>query len=176
MGERPAGKIGPVPVVDVLHPRLRPVASGHRSQRRLRAVRPVESPFVSPRPYLLAAREIELFFKAAATLRSQSPWRWQAVAFFTLMHSSGLRTGEARALQAGQVNLDDGHIDIVWSKGNRSRRLPLTGQVAEVLGACDRTSRAHFPSRRMFFVFAAGNQVTPAAAGRALARIWDHAG
>ena len=72
----------------------------------------------------------------------QSPWRWQAVAFFTLMHSCGLRTGETRALQTGQVDLDAGHIDIVWSKGHRSRRLPLTGQVIEILAACDRTSRA----------------------------------
>lgn len=36
MGERSAGNLGPVPVVDVLHPRLRPVAPGHRGQRRLR--------------------------------------------------------------------------------------------------------------------------------------------
>ena len=50
MGERPAGKLGPLPVVDVLHPRLRPVASGHRGQRRLRAVRPVESPVRSAAP------------------------------------------------------------------------------------------------------------------------------
>jgi integrase len=65
---------------------------------------------------------------------------------------------------------------IVWSKGNRSRRLPLTGQVTEVLAACDQTSRAHFASRRMFFVSAAGHQVTRAAAGQVLARIWDQAG
>jgi integrase len=132
--------------------------------------------FVPPRPYLLSAREIQLFFTAAAALQAQSPWRWQAVAFFTLMHSCGLRTGETRALQAGQVDLDDGHIDIVWSKGNRSRRLPLTGQVAEVLETCDKTSRAHFAARRMFFVSAAGNQVTGAAVGRVFARIWDQAG
>ena len=30
LGESPAGKLGPVPVVDVVHPRLRPVAAGHR--------------------------------------------------------------------------------------------------------------------------------------------------
>jgi hypothetical protein len=51
---------------------------------------------VAPHPYLLARREIELFFAAATQLQVQSPWRWQAVAFFTLMHSCGLRTGETR--------------------------------------------------------------------------------
>ena len=135
-----------------------------------------KAPFVPPRPYLLSRHEIELFFTAAATLRSQSPWQWQAVAFFTLMHSCGLRTGETRALQAGHVNLDDGHIDVVWPKGNRSRRLPVTAQVAGVLDACDQASREQFASRRMFFVSAAGNQVTSATAGKVFARIWDQAG
>jgi integrase len=134
-----------------------------------------KAPFVAPHPYLLARREIELFFAAATQLQTPTPWRWQAVAFFTLMHSCGLRTGEARALQTGQVDLDAGHIDIVWSKGNRSRRLPLTGQVIEILNTCDRTSRAHFASRRTFFVSATGNQVTAAAVGKTFGRIWDQA-
>jgi len=132
--------------------------------------------FVPPRPYLLSSRQIELFFAAAAALKAQSPWRWQAVAFFTLMHSCGLRTGETRALQAGHIDVDAGHIDVVWSKGNRSRRLPVTTQVAGVLAACDRASRAHFPARATFFVSAAGNQVTAATAGTVFARIWDRAG
>jgi integrase len=132
--------------------------------------------FVPPRPYLLSRHEIERFFAAAAALKAVSPWRWQAVAFFTLMHSCGLRTGEARALRAGQVDLDDGHIDIVWSKGNRSRRLPVTSQVAGVLAACDQASRAHFGSRATFFVSAAGGQVTAATVGQVFARIWDQAG
>jgi integrase len=135
-----------------------------------------KAPFVPAHPYLLSRYEIEGFFESASALEVPSPWRWQAVAFFTLMHSCGLRTGEVRALQMGQVDLDGGHIDIVWSKGNRSRRLPLTAQVVEVLDACDRASRDHFVSRRTFFVSAAGNQVTPAAVGRIFGRIWDQAG
>jgi integrase len=135
-----------------------------------------KAPFVPPRPYLLSRQEIEAFFTAAATLDTSSPWRWQAAAVFTLMHSCGLRTGETRALKTAHVDLDYENIDIVWSKGNRSRRLPLTGQVVEVLSACDRTSCAHFASRQTFFVSAAGNQVTAAAAGKVFARIWDQAG
>jgi hypothetical protein len=46
--------------------------------------------FVPARPYLLTSNEIEAFFTAAAALTAQSPWRWQAVAFFALMHSCGL--------------------------------------------------------------------------------------
>jgi integrase len=134
------------------------------------------APFVPAHPYLLSKQEINLFFKTARALKVPSPWRWQAAAFFTLMHSCGLRTGEVRALQVDQVDLDDGHIDVIWSKANRSRRLPLSDEVIEVLGACDQTSSARFVSRQRFFVSAAGNPVTPAAVGVTFGRIWDQAG
>lgn len=112
---------------------------------------------VPAHPYLLSSREIEAFFAAAATLNAHSPWRWQAVAFFTLMHSCGLRTGETRLLRPEHVHLRDGTLDVVSSKGNRSRRLPLTGDVTEVLAGCDRVSATRLgPSRRTFFVSATG--------------------
>ena len=46
-----------------------------------------------------------MFFAAAARLDAQSLWRWQAVAFFTLMHSCGIRPGEARVLLAEHGDL-----------------------------------------------------------------------
>jgi integrase len=74
------------------------------------------------------------------------------------------------------VDLDDGHLDILWSKGNRSRRLPLTDEIVEILTACERTSRQHFgPSRQTFFVSATANPVTAAAVGIVFNRIWDQA-
>jgi integrase len=131
---------------------------------------------VPARPYLLSTEDIDRFFTAAARLHVQSPWRWQAIAFFTLMHSCGIRTGEARALRAGQVDLAGRHLDIVWAKGSRSRRLPVTRQVADVLAACDRASRRRFAARETFFVSATGNPVTAATAGVMFNRIWDQAG
>ena len=103
------------------------------------------------------AHEIERFFAAAARLHAHSPWRWQAVAFFTLMHSCGPRAGETRLLPTDRVDLREGRIDVLWSKGNRSCRLPLIGQVIEVLTAWDHASRKQFgPSRQTFFVSATG--------------------
>ena len=61
-------------------------------------------------------------------------------------------------------------------KAHRSRRLPLTDQVIEILDTCDRTSRAQFASRRTFFVSATGNQVSTATVGKIFGRIWDQAG
>lgn len=136
-----------------------------------------KSPFVRSQPYLFTRREIELFFVAAARFQARSPWRWQAVAFFTLMHSCGLRTGEARNLLVEHVHLDENHVEILWSKGNRSRRLPITGEVSEILAACDQEARAQFgPSRQAFFVSAAGTHVARSAVGTAFSRIWAEAG
>jgi integrase len=132
---------------------------------------------VPAHPYLLSTYEIEAFFAAATTLNAASPWRWQAVAFFTLMHSCGLRTGETRLLRPEHVHLRDRHLDIVAAKGNRSRRLPITGEVAEILADCDRVTRARFgPTRDTFFVSAAGNQLTAATVGKMFHRVWDQAG
>jgi integrase len=92
------------------------------------------------------------------------------------MHCCGIRTGEARALLTEHVDLGRQRIDIITSKGNRSRRLPLTGQVVKVLSACDQVSRARSAGRATFFVSAAGNQVSPASVGVIFNRIWDQAG
>jgi integrase len=93
------------------------------------------------------------------------------------MHSCGLRTGETRLLRPEHVHLRDETLDVVSSKGNRSRRLPLTGDVTEVLAGCDRVSATRLgPSRRTFFVSATGNQVTAATVGKVFHRIWDQAG
>jgi len=133
--------------------------------------------FVPAHPYLLSSQEISAFFAAAAGLNAHSPWRWQAVAFFTLMHSAGLRTGETRLLRPEHLHLRDQNLDVVSSKGNRSRRLPLTGELTEVLAGCNRVSAARFgPSRRTFFVSSTGNQVTAATVGKMFNRIWAQAG
>ena len=69
-----------------------------------------------------------------------------------------------------------GTLTSFWSKGNRSRRLPVTPQVARVLDACDQQSRARFPGRADFFVSGTGSKVSPCTAGTVFARIWDEAG
>ncbi len=136
-----------------------------------------KAPFVPAHPYLLTQHEIEAFFSAAVQLDTSSPWHWQAVAFFALMHSCGIRTGEVRGLLTEHVDLTSSHIDVLWSKGNRSRRLPVTDDLAQVLAACNDASSARFdPSRKSFFVSSTGNPVTPAAVGVIFNRIWDEAG
>lgn len=128
-------------------------------------------------PHLLSNEEIGRFFEAAKKLEGSSTWKWQAVAFFALMHSAGLRTCEVRRLEVHDVDLAEGSIDVRWSKGNRSRRLPLTAQVVVALDGCHQAlERALGKNRAAFFASSTGNPVTPSTIGVMFNRIWDQAG
>jgi integrase len=132
--------------------------------------------FIRSQPYLLTQEETVLFFNAAKRLEASSPWKWQAVAFFALMHSCGLRTSEVRCLTPNDVHPVDGVIEVLDSKAGRSRRLHLTGEILDILTECDTQSRQVFASgRATFFVTSTGKPVTPAAVGVIFNRIWDQA-
>ncbi len=142
--------------------------------------KPTSSPMTSDRRWSgvnsLPARsaEIAAFFDAAASYSPPSPMAWEAKCLFGLMHSCGLRTCEAMRLRREDVDLDECRIDVMWSKGHRSRRLAITGDIAEMLGRCDAaTSLAVGASRATFFATSTGNQLTGSTVGQAFHRIWD---
>ena len=128
-------------------------------------------------PYLLSCEEVDSFFDAAARLDTPSPMRWEARCLFGLMHSCGLRTCEARRLRVGDVDLDGMRIDVMWSKGRRSRRLAITDEVAAMLERCgSMTDAAVGADRPAFFATGTGNAVGAAAVGIVFRRIWLDAG
>lgn len=126
-----------------------------------------------PQPYLLSQEEVRRFFDAAAGLETATPWKWQAVAFFALMHCCGLRTGEVRRLARRDVNLAEGCIEVHWSKGNRTRQLPITDQIVSILTDAD---RALGNQRASFFVSSTGDPLTASMVGAMFHKIWDQAG
>lgn len=133
--------------------------------------------FVRPQPYLLTQEEVSRFFDAAARLQTATPWKWQGLAFFVLMHSCGLRTCEVRRLEVTDVNLAEGFINVRSSKGNRSRQLPLTDQIVGILAACDQALELALGNKRtVFFVSSIGDPVTASMVGVMFNRIWDQAG
>lgn len=128
-------------------------------------------------PYLLDSTEIEAFFDAAAEYSPPSPMSWQAKCLFGLMYSCGLRTCEAMRLRREDVDFSSNHIDIMWSKGHRSRRLAVTEEVVDMLERCDAiTTRAVGTARPAFFATSTGNPLTAATVGQAFHRIWETAG
>ena len=71
--------------------------------------------------------------------------------FFRLLYCCGLRTGEARTLRVEQVDLEAGHIDIMRSKGCRSRRLPVPADVLGLLRRYAARVSVIYPGRIYFF-------------------------
>ena len=136
-----------------------------------------KSKMVRIAPYLLTKSEVDAFFGAAAAFDNGTPWAWQAPCFFGLMHACGLRTCEARRLKVCDVDYCAPAINIMWSKGNRSRRLAVTEEVAGMLERCDaRTTTLFGADRPAFFVGASGNPVTSGRACAVFRRIWAAAG
>jgi integrase len=131
-----------------------------------------------PRPevYLLAGTEVAAFFGAAAAFDAPDPWRWQAKAFFALMASCGLRTGEARGLRRSDVDPAARTVLVRDSKGPRGRLLPVTGEVAAVLAACDEANERFRPGREAFFTGVKAARVSATVAAQMFRRVWGQAG
>ncbi len=133
--------------------------------------------FHRPQPYLLSQSEITDFFTAAEHLNNSTPWQWQATAFFGLMHSCGLRTCEVQRLAVEDVDLEGKVLNILWSKGNRSRRIPFDDQICQVLFRSDQTTKSSLgPRRQAFFTTSTGAPLGNTAVGVMFNRIWDQAG
>ena len=113
-----------------------------------------------PTPYLWSEQDISRLLKAATEL--QSPFRAATYeSFLGLLAVSGLRSGEAIGLQAGDVDLDAGVITVTQAKFGRARLIPLHSSTTTKLAsyAC-RRDELH-PRRRSttFFVSQVGTSL-----------------
>lgn len=77
-----------------------------------------------PTPYLFADRDIDRLLAAAGTLRHPLMAATHQT-LFGLLAVTGLRVGEALRLDRHDVDLDAATLDVVRTKFNRSRRIPL---------------------------------------------------
>lgn len=87
------------------------------------------------RPYLFTEAEVERLFAAARTFPTRNaPLRPVALsAMLTLAYCAGLRVGEIVSLTLGDLNLEDGLLEIREAKFFKTRRLPLRPSVIKVL-------------------------------------------
>lgn len=87
------------------------------------------------RPYLFSETEIERLLEAARTFPSHNaPLRPIAVhAMITLAYCAGLRLGEVASLTLGDLDQENGLLEIRDTKFFKSRRLPLASSTVAVL-------------------------------------------
>lgn len=87
------------------------------------------------RPYIYTTEEVQLLLDTAHRLPSpKAPLRPVTVyTMLVLAYCAGLRLGEVVRLKMGDINLDEGSIDVRETKFFKSRRLPLASSVMAVL-------------------------------------------
>ena len=107
-------------------------------------------------PYIITADEGNTFFDVLNQMEfpHSSMWRGKSLvlsAFYRMMWSCGTRTKETRTLLCKNVNLDQGYIDIINSKGNKDRRIYLSEEFRSYLSAYDNKMKLLRPNRSYFF-------------------------
>jgi len=149
--------------------------------RRFAAWRSVEDPrteippvgllprrYQRPTPYIYSNKEVESIVSSAASLPSATGLR--SVTFstvFGLLAVSGMRIGEAVALDRDDVNLRVGVITIRTGKFGKSRFVPIHATTNDVLGHYSKKRDATLPTvrTRAFFVTERGCRVSAWSAG-----------
>lgn len=110
-------------------------------------------------PYFFTEEEICLFFKELDLIEPNKSFRGREFVFpalFRLLYCCGLRCKEARMLSCRDVHLDELYIDILQSKGPKSRRIFISRELADYLASYEANISQLFPKREYFFPSRAG--------------------
>lgn len=113
----------------------------------------VRQPVPEP-PYFFTEEEIGIFFTIVDSISPYAGYKGRELivpALFRTMYCCGTRCREARLLRCENVSITGRYIDILQSKGPKSRRLYISGELAEYLGVYDCRIAAMYPGREYFF-------------------------
>ena len=105
-------------------------------------------------PYFFTSEEIRIFFEACDAVEPHPNYPGREIvlpALFRLMYCCGLRCKEARTLLYESTHLDDCFLDILQSKGPKSRRIYINSELSLYLKKCDALISKLFPIRKYFF-------------------------
>lgn len=105
-------------------------------------------------PYFFTQEEIDAFFEQLDAIKPHKSFKGREYVFpslFRLLYCCGLRCKEARILECENVHLDELYIDIISSKGPKSRRIFISQELADYLGEYDQHISILFPDRKYFF-------------------------
>jgi integrase len=108
------------------------------------------------KPYLYTEKEIDKLLKAALALPpAKALRRWTYYCLFGLLSVTGLRIGEALALQRQDVDLNQGILTVRGAKFGKSRLVPLHPTTRAMLRRYVRARDAHLDPPRSDYFFVA---------------------
>lgn len=105
-------------------------------------------------PYLFTSEEISAFFKECDRVTEDIHYRGRHLVIpviYRLLYCCGLRCKEVRTLKYKDVHIDEKYIDIIQSKGPKSRRIFISEELADYLESYDHAINKLFPERLTFF-------------------------
>ena len=107
-------------------------------------------------PHAFNEKELKNFFRACDEIKDGAPIqvklrKIEVPVFFRLLYSSGLRTTEARLLRTEDVNLQNGVINVRYTKGYNEHRIVLHDTMRELLFRYDKAISKLMPDRTIFF-------------------------
>lgn len=132
-----------------------------------------------PVPHIFSDQEISALMTAAHGLRSATRLRcWTHATLVGLLASTGLRPGEALALDMADVNLVTGVLAVRESKFGKSRFVPLETSAMAALTAYVRRRDEALPYRNTaaFLVSGRGTRLGPNAARATFAKLCQATG
>ena len=105
-------------------------------------------------PYFFTEKEIQRFFEVCDAVEPHPNYLGRELvlpAMFRLLYCCGLRCKEARTLRTEDMHIDECYLDVLQSKGSKSRRIFISAELAEYLSAYDISVNRLFPTRMYFF-------------------------
>jgi integrase len=110
--------------------------------------------FIPEPPYFFTAEEIKHFFEACDSILPHKSFPGRERVFpvlFRLLYCCGLRCKEARMLLHENVHPDDCFLDIIQSKGPKSRRIYISNELSMYLQSYEASICLLYPRRKYFF-------------------------
>jgi len=111
-------------------------------------------------PHIYSEEEIAALWDVLDHLRARKGYPIRHFVFPTLirlLYCCGLRPCEARKLRVADVDLEKGRLDILESKGHKSRIVMMADDVTEICRRYDETVSKIMPGRELFFPDSNGN-------------------
>jgi integrase len=143
--------------------------SAHDARTEVPAQKLLPYQFHRRAPYLYRDEEVLQIISAARGISPENEFKGATQAtLLSLLAVTGMRVGEALALDRGDVDLNRSLLTIRRAKGNKSRIVPLHCSTAEALQKYARLRDALFPqpASPSFFVWDRGSRVLHCTAHR----------
>ena len=116
---------------------------------------------VAEAPYFFTQGEIDAFFEEIDRIEPNKSFKGREYVFpvlFRLLYCCGLRCKEVRTLECSNVHTEELYIDVIQSKGPKSRRIFISSELAEYLNEYNRKISVLFPCRKYYFPHGNGDR------------------